>query len=258
MSQEILFTSLATTVLDKISVAGSLIAENSPGGSAVFSALGARLFALPSAQHPSPVALRINAGEDFPVEVESLLRGWNIVLDLQRYPSTPSTRAEVAYHDASLEARDFKYTTPIVPFGPPDLRSTPILGAKIFHLFTIPQGLQEQVLAIENLRKAAGLGMPLLVWEPRSKSYIPENLRHAYDAARLADIISPNHVELLELFGDSISTPFDRLRIEALAQRLVDSGIGPDSTGVIVSLLTACFLPTSYRMTNRFQSAVLT
>lgn len=256
-SAEILFTSLATTVLDKISVAGRVVAENNPGGSALFSALGARLFALPGAEHLSPVALKINAGEDFPAEVEDLLRGWNIVLDLQRYASTLSLRAEVAYHDASLESRDFKYTTNIIPFRPLDLQGTQMLGARIFHLFTVPQGLHEQVLSLEKLRRAAGLDMPLVIWEPRSRSYVPENLQHAYDAARLADVISPNHIELLELFGHPTTVAFDPICIETLAQRLVDSGIGRDANGVIVSLRLACFLPTSYRMTNRFQSPLL-
>lgn len=240
---DILFTSLATTVLDKITVAGKLVAENSPGGSAVFSALGARLFTLPSAEYHSPVALRINAGEDFPAKVEDVLRGWNIFLDLQRHATALSLRAEIAYHDASLECRDFKYTTPVVSVEPQDLQGTPMQSARIFHLFTVPQVLHEQVFAIQKLRRAAGLDMPLIIWEPRSRSYIPENLQHAYDAARLADVISPNHVELLELFGESTSAaPFDPLRIEMLAQRLVDSGIGPDANGVIVSPRLARFL----------------
>lgn len=143
----------------------------------------------------------------------------------------------------------------MIPFGPLDLQGTPMLCARIFHLFTVPQVLHEQVFSLQKLRRAAELDMPLIIWEPRSRSYIPENLRHAYDAARLADVISPNHIELLELFGESTSAAaFDPFRIEVLAQRLVDSGIGPEANGVIVSPRMAYFLPTSYRMTNRFQS----
>ena len=235
-------------------MAGRLVSENSPGGSAILSALGVRIFLPPSAAHLSPVALRINVGEDFPVEVEKLFRRWNIVIDFQRHESTPTTRADVAYHDASLDSRDFKYTTPVIPSRPLDVQGSPILGARVFHLFTNPQDLHEEVLSLEKLRYATGLGMPLIIREPRSKSYIPENLQHAYDAAKLADLISPNHVGLLEFFAEPTSAAFDRHRIEKLAQRLVDSGIGPDANGTIVSPRSAR-LPPQHQADDTFIAA---
>lgn len=131
-----------------------------------------------------------------------------------------------------------------------------MLGSKAFHLFTTPQALSEQVLALQKLREAAGLEVPLVIWEPRSRSYVPENQGHAYAAARLADIISPNHLELLELFGEPTSGPFDRLLIEGLAQRLVDSGIGSDSNGVIVSPSNCLFR--SLQDENRFHNPLYT
>lgn len=240
---QILFISLATAVLDKITVAGQLVAQNNIGGSAVFSSLGARLFAVPELNYKSAVALKVHAGHDFPEDVVALLGSWNMVLDLHRDPHRSSTRAEVSYHDASLESRGFRYTTPVLTVQPDDLRgNNHMLAAKVFHLFTSPQALHEQVSQIAHLRQAAGMQLPITVWEPRSKTYIPENLHHALDAAKLVDIISPNHLELLELFGQPTSGSFDHSQIESFAQVLASTGIGMDNNGIIVSSSPFSFL----------------
>jgi hypothetical protein len=254
MPGEILFVSMATAVLDKITVAGQLVAQNSTGGSAVFSSLGARLFNPPTPLQKSPVALRIHAGHDFPVDALHLLNSWQMVLDVRRDPHQPSTRAEVTYHDASLEKRDFRYVTPVRSMKPTDLElGDQMLAAKIFHFFTAPEALHEQLSQVAALRQIAGMNMPITIWEPRSRTYIPDKLQHAFESAKLADIISPNHIELLELFAQPTSGQFDPAQIESFAQVLAASGIGRDNNGIIVSLQTQSST-CRYEMRNRFPS----
>lgn len=161
--KRILFTSLGTTVLDEIYVGDKLIAQNSPGGAAIFSALCARLFAPPSPNGSSPIALKINAGEDFPIEVENTLRSWKLTLDLQRLPNTSSTRAELRYTDASLSSRNFRYLTPILRPHPADLVTSPLLASKAIHLLTTPQDLPNEVTQLLSLPKPLNIYRPFII-----------------------------------------------------------------------------------------------
>lgn len=229
--QEILFTSLGTTVLDEIYVNGKLTAQNSPGGAAIFSALGARLFAI----KPAAISLKIIAGEDLPLVVEQALRQWDISLSLQRLPSMSSTRAELRYADATLDSRDFKYLTPVLQPKPSDLQSSPILTSKVFHMLSTPQEVLKDVEDLLALRLRLHLPRPLIIWEPRPTSCILSNLCPLLEAIKHVDIVSPNHVELLTFFGEPTTPPFSRIQIEVLAQVFVDSGVGHDNDGIVVS-----------------------
>lgn len=57
-------------------------------------------------------------------------------------------------------------------------------------------------------------------------------------AASLVHVFSPNHLECLALFGDSdISSQdqnLDRRKLEACADSLLDSGVGPDGKGAVI------------------------
>ena len=47
------------------------------------------------------------------------------------------------------------------------------------------------------------------------------------------DVFSPNHLELLSLFGNQVE-PFSKSTLEELSNRCLGSGIGPDGQGIIV------------------------
>ena len=76
------------------------------------------------------------------------------------------------------------------------------------------------------------------MWEP-TPPYCKEDTRKEHiTAAKLVDVFSPNHLELLAFFEDSKSahdtSDFDPRAIEACADAFIDSGIGPSGKGTIV------------------------
>jgi hypothetical protein len=238
---DILFTSLGTTVLDKLSIAEEVVATDAIGGAAIFSALGARICAPLLAIHPAQIALKIQAGHDFPTEAERVLRSWNIGLDLSRLPDQVSTRADLNYHDATLESRDHKYTTPVLEMTPRDPDKHPYLRSRLFHFMNPPADLTTQITELLALRSTL-LPRPIIVYEPRPSFCTPEHKAVMCTAASLVDVFSPNHVELLRLFGKPTTEPFSRSQIEDLARHMVNIGVGHDGKGVVVSACPQQFL----------------
>jgi hypothetical protein len=231
---QILFTSLGTTVLDQLSVAGEVVATDAIGGAAIFAALGARICAPLVAVHPAQIALKIQAGHDFPTEPERVLRSWSIGLDLSRLPEQVSTRADLNYHDASLESRDHKYTTPVLEMTPRDLDKHPYLQSRLFHFMNPPADLTTQVTELLSLRSTS-VQRPIIIYEPRPSFCTPEHKAVMCTAAGLVDVFTPNHVEFLQIFGKPTTDPFSSSQIEELAKHLVNLGVGHDGKGVVVS-----------------------
>ncbi|OKL60801.1 hypothetical protein UA08_03533 [Talaromyces atroroseus] len=111
--------------------------------------------------------------------------------------------------------------------------------AKSFHFLYWPRDLEERVLELLELRKKAGLLLdneqrPLIIWEPAPLSCNKKQLSSLFSALKVVDVCSPNHLELLRLFGEQPSSPFSRAQVEDLARRIFDSGVGPRRTGTVV------------------------
>lgn len=55
------------------------------------------------------------------------------------------------------------------------------------------------------------------------------------EAAHTVDVFSPNHLELAAFFGDPpSSSSLDKEKVESLALRFLDSGVGPDGKGTVI------------------------
>lgn len=101
-------------------------------------------------------------------------------------------------------AKHFIYTTSILPVHDNDLRNTPLLSAKAYHYLETPQDMQTRLSALLSLRNEAGEpDRPFIVWEPAPYVCKPENLQPCLSAAQHVDVLSPNHLELAALFGES-------------------------------------------------------
>ena len=88
---------------------------------------------------------------------------------------------------------------------PDHLRDTGLLTSRGFHFFVDPTQIIEQTTQLKELREAAGISArPLVVWEPKAYSCVPENLPAFVQAMRTVDVFSPNHIELARIVGKSL------------------------------------------------------
>jgi sugar/nucleoside kinase (ribokinase family) len=115
-------------------------------------------------------------------------------------------------------AKTFKYTTPPLKSTPTHLLSTPLLGAKAIHFFTIAEEIMTQVPALLSMREQNGITwQPLIIWEPFPASCKSENLDAITQACQHVDIFSPNHLEFLALFNDTNTLSFNKTKMEERA-----------------------------------------
>ena len=227
--QEVAFASFGGAVLDEIRIADLTIAEDSLGGAGTHATLGARLFLPPG----ESVAWQLQAGEDFPDEVEGRLQQWAVQLSIHRMPGVRSTRNVLTYHDHTLSSKTFRYLTPILSLEPRDIQGVGMLSARAYHFHVHPRLLSHQILHLQHLREPLNKDWPFILWEPTRPSCIAANLEACLEAVKLVDVFSPNHDELAALHDESFTT-FHREDLEKLAQRFVDEGIGLFGNGNIV------------------------
>ncbi|KAK9583073.1 hypothetical protein V6Z92_007240 [Aspergillus fumigatus] len=195
--------------------------------------LGARLFLRPPLSRT--LGWMIHTGHDFPELMTDRLRSWDSTLIVKREADKPSTRGLLEYEDTTFGPKHFIYTTSILPVHDNDLRNTPLLSAKAYHYLETPQYMQTRLSALLSLRNEAGEpDRPFIVWEPAPYVCKPENLQPCLSAAQHVDVLSPNHLELAALFGESPAKAHDKATIEALARRVLDSGVGIDGKGTVV------------------------
>lgn len=130
-------------------------------------------------------------------------------------------------------AKAFKYTTPVNEVLPKHVEDVDLLSSRYFHILCSPDRVQEQVQELLNLRFSHALGRPLIIWEPSPPTCIAEKLEKCLDSVRCIDVFSPNHLELLSLFGRS-EEAFSRETIQALALEFLEAGVGHGKQGAVV------------------------
>ena len=118
---------------------------------------------------------------------------------------------------------------------PSQLQSTTLLSSRSFHLLADPTEFIDAVSSLCELRKSKGiLEHPLIVWEPRPSSCLPENKAAFLAALKMIDIISPNHIEIAKIFGSQTPEVLNRIALEKFASTCLDSGVGPLGSGAVV------------------------
>lgn len=138
--------------------------------------------------------------------------------------------------NAHRPAKSFTYTHPPLKAAPSDLRNTPLLHAKAFHLFGPPEEILILVPELLHLRHEAGtLERPLFVWEPLPSSCVETNYGKVEEACKIVDVFSPNHLELGALCGGRKGDVFDRGDVERWMGGLIRSGVGVEGKGVVIT-----------------------
>ena len=101
--------------------------------------------------------------------------------------------------------------------------------------------MEKFVPQLLELRAAEGVSTrPLLVWEPAPLSCVAGSRDAHLKAAKLVDVYSPNHQELIATFQSEEERNEDPTRelefavIERYAYEILESGVGPDGEGVVI------------------------
>ena len=136
----------------------------------------------------------------------------------------------------SYSAKAFRYTTPTLTIQPEHLRQTCLLGARSFHFFVDPTQIIEQTTRLLELRDARGLTTrPIVIWEPKSYSCMPENLSAFVKAVQSVNIFSPNHIELARIVSKDVPPMLDEDFFEDLCAPFFSSQtVGSFSQGALV------------------------
>ncbi|KAI1276093.1 Ribokinase-like protein [Xylaria sp. FL0933] len=209
------FVSLGMTILDELRFSHQKTVFDVPGGAGFFAVFGARLF------KPPP-----KAGES-----------WQLNLLLLDDDNKPCTRGLLEYLDDGFGGTRFSYTTPPLRPSTLQLAASSLLSARLFHFLALPDDLENQVSTLLRLRQEQGITeQPMIVWEPAPMGCDSANLTRHFEACKLVDVFSPNHIELHRLFEGKGETDveFSPSTTEAQAKGFLRAGIGPDKNGVAV------------------------
>ena len=190
----------------------------------------------------------IHAGNDFPPSIEATLQEWQIRLVLEKHRDKQSTRGLLQYRDSNFDgmsfatcflelhtnntaAKTFSYVNPVLKVTPDILLNSGLLEAKILHFLDTPRDLVSHLRRIEELRATHPMNADFVVWEPTSAYCTPRHLDSFYDAVKRVDFFSPNHAELMGLFGESQAS---KRGLERMAVQFVTKGINPLGRGSII------------------------
>ncbi|KAI5310040.1 hypothetical protein KEM55_001883 [Ascosphaera atra] len=207
------------------------------GGAASFAALGARMVAGKKNGHK--VSWIIDAGSDFTQELRDKLEEWGTDIVFRENKDRLTTRGWNGYPKGANEERRFKYMAPKLRLEPCDLNESQVF-ARGFHLIcfapraiSIVKDIMQRRTEIARRKGFNEPPRPLFVWEPVPDRCIPEEREAITEACRYVDVVSPNELELGTMFGNGGWSP-NNARDMAEAQKLLESGIGPDGKGLLL------------------------
>ncbi|KAI1505070.1 Ribokinase-like protein [Biscogniauxia marginata] len=238
------FVSLGMVVLDELRLPNGAVLYDTIGGSGAYSTLGARLVTHPARAHE--VGCFVLAGQDFPKPIIALLKGWDITVDINVDNDRLSTRGQLEYHDETFNCKSFRYLTAPLQPAPRHLPAT-LLSSRSFHMLLAPENVLPYIDELTRLRWQRGLEQrPLIVWEPLPAKCSKDHLDKHLQACGSVDVFSPNHLELLALFGE-VNEPFNSSLIETCAARLLTPKPPPAVSAIVIRAAEhGCFLTDGY------------
>lgn len=114
------------------------------------------------------------------------------------------------------------------------LSGASLLDAQTMHFFDSPSDLVRQIRRIKTLKANYPVQGELVIWEPAPSYCTPGHLDSVFEAVKLVDFFSPNHIELMGLFGQAQRTKLEKHRLEAVALQFMEKGIGHRKGGSII------------------------
>lgn len=179
--------------------------------------LGARLF------QPRPCSASFGwiarVGMRFSTSIKELVKERGSSLIFLGESQSPSIKGCLKYVDTAFGRRGnhlrkvcseadcwlpkhFEYLTPMLNTSPCHLGGTKLLSSLGFHFLRDPVEITVQVTDLLELKSEAGIkDRPLIVWEPRPPSCIPENRDALFETVKYVEVFSPNHTELGAIFN---------------------------------------------------------
>jgi sugar/nucleoside kinase (ribokinase family) len=151
-----------------------------------------------------------------------------------------------------LTKQAFHYLTPKLRLDVDSLTAE-LLRSKSFHAVCSPTRIIDIATKLTQRRlddcNGQNLNRPMIIWEPVPDVCVPNELENCFEAVKLVDVISPNHVELAAFFrerviedqldpssdeADGVSIEIDPPTVEKYAKVFLASGIGLNGSGLIV------------------------
>jgi hypothetical protein len=105
MASDIRFLSLGMVVLDELRLPNGNILYDCPGGSGMWSTLGARVVSSP--EQAGGIGCFIMAGCEFPKEILDLVRSWGLTLEVNVSETRESTRGILEYYDEAFGRKQY-------------------------------------------------------------------------------------------------------------------------------------------------------
>lgn len=231
-----IFTSLGMFIIDEIHYPDKPSKYNVLGGGGFFALLGSRI-AL-SFNNTRLASFIMDAGSDFPAEVEAKLASWQTGTVIRKDDTRLTTRGWNKYYDNDY--RVFKYLAPKKRIDVEDLvANEPLIESRSFHFICSPDRCTEMVKKLENVKRqslaSSSESLPVICWEPIPDLCTPENLDSCLKILHKVDILSPNAEEAAHFFG--LKEPQTKLELEQIAQRYI-----PYLTKNTLAGLGACIL----------------
>ncbi|EEQ88777.2 hypothetical protein RJZ56_004337 [Blastomyces dermatitidis] len=233
------FCTLGMFIIDEIEFeAPKPPVKNIIGGAGAYAVVGARMVA--GKEHSQSVNWIVDAGSDFPVEMRQIISSWDTSCILRESSERLTTRAWNRY--GPNEKRDFRYLTPKLRLHHSSLSDSQVFS-KTFHMVCSPErccqiieGIlqrRERISQRKEVEQPIAERRPIFVWEPVPDLCRPEELPMFYKALKQVDVVSPNDLELANMFGNE-SWNARNGGDQAIADDIVKSGIGQDGNGMLV------------------------
>jgi ribokinase len=181
---------LGNITIDDVYLPDGKVEHNSIGGDALYAALAAKLWE-PRVQMVAPV------GDDFPVEIESIIRQAGFKFDGLPKRDIPTLHNRVYYHDDGgrrwenlFTAEDFYHLSPLPLDIPPDYHQ-----AQAFLILAMALEAQEQLVAWLSQHTEA------LVVLDTQEDYVEGNEKRILSMLESVDIFLPSTAEVISLLG---------------------------------------------------------
>ncbi|EEH37179.2 PfkB family carbohydrate kinase (Mak32) [Paracoccidioides lutzii Pb01] len=233
------FCTLGMFIIDEIEFeAPKPSVKNIIGGAGSYAAVGARMVA--GKEHSRVVSWIVDTGSDFPDEIRRIITSWDSACVLRESAERLTTRAWNGY--GPNEKRDFRYLTPKLPLDHNSLSEYQVFS-KSFHLVCSParccqivEGILQRrdiLLKSKKINPSTVGQRPVFVWEPVPDLCREEELPMFYKALKHVDVVSPNDLELANMFGNTTWNE-EKSSDRAIASTIIESGIGQDGNGLLV------------------------
>ncbi|KAI9492466.1 Ribokinase-like protein [Zychaea mexicana] len=201
-----LYASLGSLIIDDIVYQNGTEERNVLGGAGIYAIYGMRVWLNPP--ESEKIGYIAQEGYDHPPAVADQLEKLDITLRRQQHADLHTTRGLNTF--GPNDHRDFEYIHPIIRLTAQDPPDDWVHSLRVMHIICSP----ERAIEIVTEWRERGGSSTAFIWEPVPWSCLSERYEMVCKAAKLVDVLTPNHEEAAAMLGNSTLDP------ETCAQRL--------------------------------------